>query len=118
MEMPSDLVFNSYLPKTASSKSKKNADKRLLLHSTTHRNLDYTAREEEGRDSKPLLNHFIGIYDPKTGKMEVVEAKKMVVRGTVRSKQVPTSASQQQEKKVGFLPSMRNPAQMGKDGKC
>ncbi|KAL7807373.1 RNA polymerase I associated factor, A49-like protein [Trichoderma aethiopicum] len=100
MEMPSDLVFNSYIPKNASSKSKKNADKRLLLHSTTHRNLDYTAREEEALDSKPLLNHFIGIYDPKTGKMEVVEAKKMVVRGTVRSKQVPTSASQQQEKKT------------------
>lgn len=102
--MPSDLVFNSYLPKNASSKSKKTADKRLLLHSTSHRSLDYTAREEEeARDSKPLLNHFIGIYDPKTGKMEVVEAKKMVVRGTVRSKQVPTSTSQQQEKKVGFF---------------
>ncbi|PTB67846.1 hypothetical protein BBK36DRAFT_1134737 [Trichoderma citrinoviride] len=59
MEMPSDLVFNSYLPKTASSKSKKNADKRLLLHSTTHRNLDYTAREEEGRDSKPLRRRWL-----------------------------------------------------------
>lgn len=102
--MPSNLVFNSYIPKNASSKSKKAADKALLLHSTTHRNLDYTAREEESRDSKPLLNHFIGIYDPKTGKLQVVEAKKMVVRGAVRSKQVPTSADQTETKKVR-LPS-------------
>ncbi|KAL6813563.1 RNA polymerase I associated factor, A49-like protein [Trichoderma camerunense] len=99
MEMPSNLVFNSYIPKNASSKSKKAADKALLLHSTTHRNLDYTAREEESRDSKPLLNHFIGIYDPKTGKLQVVEAKKMVVRGAVRSKQVPTSLDQTETKK-------------------
>ncbi|RFU73413.1 hypothetical protein TARUN_8822 [Trichoderma arundinaceum] len=100
MEMPSNLVFHSYLPKNAAtSKSKKAADKGLLLHSTTHRNLDYTAREEESRDSKPLLNHYVGIYDPKTGKLQVVEAKKMVVRGAVRSKQVPTSRSQQEEKK-------------------
>ncbi|KAL7788319.1 RNA polymerase I associated factor, A49-like protein [Trichoderma ceciliae] len=100
MEIPSHLVFHSYLPKnTSASKSKKAADKGLLLHSTTHRNLDYTAREEESRDSKPLLNHYIGIFDPKSGKLQVVEAKKMVVRGAVRSKQVPTSASQQEEKK-------------------
>ncbi|PON26317.1 hypothetical protein TGAM01_v204793 [Trichoderma gamsii] len=100
MEMPSNLTFHSYLPKNAtSSKSKKTAiEKGLLLHSSTHRNLDYTAREEE-RGSKPLLNHYIGIYDPKTGKLQVVEAKKMVVRGTVRSKQVAT----EQEGKKSML---------------
>ncbi|KAL7918936.1 RNA polymerase I associated factor, A49-like protein [Trichoderma austrokoningii] len=100
MEMPSNLTFHSYLPKNAtSSKSKKTAvDKGLLLHSSTHRNLDYTAREEE-RGSKPLLNHYIGIYDPATGKLQVVEAKKMVVRGAVRSKQVAT----EQESKKSML---------------
>ncbi|KAM0461823.1 hypothetical protein ACHAO4_001008 [Trichoderma viride] len=100
MEMPSNLKFHSYLPKNATStKSKKTAiEKGLLLHSSTHRNLDYTAREEE-RGSKPLLNHYIGIYDPKTGKLQVVEAKKMVVRGAVRSKQVAT----EQEGKKSML---------------
>jgi DNA-directed RNA polymerase I subunit RPA49 len=103
MEMPSNLTFHSYLPKNAtSSKSKKTAvEKGLLLHSSTHRNLDYTAREEE-RGSKPLLNHYIGIYDPKTGKLQVVEAKKMVVRGAVRSKQV---ATEQEGKKVSVCSS-------------
>lgn len=96
--MPSNLKFHSYLPKNATStKSKKTAiEKGLLLHSSTHRNLDYTAREEE-RGSKPLLNHYIGIYDPQTGKLQVIEAKKMVVRGAVRSKQV---ATEQEGKKV------------------
>lgn len=32
-----------------------------------------------------MLNHYIGIYDPTTGKMEVMEARKMVVRGVVRA---------------------------------
>ena len=32
-----------------------------------------------------MLKHYIGIYDPTTDKMEVMEARKMVVRGVVRA---------------------------------
>ena len=69
-------------------------DKELLLHSTSHRALDLTAREEEARGSKPMLKHYIGVYDPKTGRLEVVEAKRMVVRGQVRAKQLPNSSAE------------------------
>lgn len=57
----------------------------MLLHSSTHNTVDYTAREGKGPDA--LLKHYIGVFDPKTGKMQVVEAKKMVIRGVVRAKQ-------------------------------
>ena len=87
--MPKNIHFHSYGPRDqiTGKKTKNAAQRELLLHSTSHPNLDYTAKEEVQRGSKLLVNHFFGIYDPKTGKMQVIEAKKMVVRGAVRSKQ-------------------------------
>lgn len=90
IQIPNNISFSSYAPQASAQskhKSKKHAGgAELLLHSTTHRSLDYTAREEGARNSAPLLNHYIGVYDPQTGKMQVVEAKKMVVRPHVRAK--------------------------------
>ncbi|QSZ30592.1 hypothetical protein DSL72_000149 [Monilinia vaccinii-corymbosi] len=59
----------------------------VLLHSSDHPKLDYTAREEEAGGSDTLLKHYVGVYDPKTGKLEVMEARKMVVRGSARAHQ-------------------------------
>jgi hypothetical protein len=62
----------------------------LLLHSSEHPKLDYTAREEESGGSNTLLKHYIGVYDPESGKMEVMEARKVIVRGVVRAHQATT----------------------------
>lgn len=59
----------------------------LHLHSSEHQKLDYTAREEEAGGKDALLKHYVGVYDPETGKLEVMEARKMVVRGVVRAQQ-------------------------------
>ncbi|KAJ2967149.1 hypothetical protein NQ176_g9806 [Zarea fungicola] len=104
VELGDGMVFHPYVPKSearAKTKQSKTAvEKKLMLHSTTHHSVNYTAREDEtGTGSKPLLNHFIGIYDPKTGKMEVVQAKKMVVRGTVRAKQAAAAAMEEKDTK-------------------
>ncbi|CAG8962278.1 hypothetical protein HYFRA_00005333 [Hymenoscyphus fraxineus] len=64
------------------------ANTELLLQSSAHHKLDYTAREESSDGLDALLKHYVGIYDPETGKMEVMEARKMAVRGTVRAHQV------------------------------
>ncbi|KAG5950820.1 hypothetical protein E4U53_004346 [Claviceps sorghi] len=94
IEIPHKLAFQSYQARDSTkTKSKYGRTKELLLHSTSHQSLDYTAREEGSRQSAPLLNHFIGVYDPKTGKLDVVEAKRMVVRGLVRAKQVAESST-------------------------
>lgn len=96
IEIPDNLAFQPYQPREGSrpksSKSKHAGDKELLLHSTSHRSLDYTAKEEGQRGTNPLVNHYVGIYDPKTGKLEVVEAKRMVVRGMVRDKQASAAS--------------------------
>ena len=56
----------------------------LLVQSSSHPTIDYLGREEEG-GADSLLKHYLGVYDPTTGKLQVMEARKMVVRGTVRS---------------------------------
>ncbi|KAK7415090.1 DNA-directed RNA polymerase I subunit rpa49 [Neonectria punicea] len=95
-QVPSDISFHSYAPKNETKSKTKLAksagEKDFLLHSTAHRSLDYTLKTEGPRGSKPPLNHFVGIYDPKTGKLQVVEAKKMVMRGVVRAKQASEAA--------------------------
>lgn len=80
-----DATFNSYSKQPAKRPRHRNDD--LLLHSTSHRTLDYTARENKPKDGQPLLKHYIGVFDPATGDLQLVEAKKMVVRGAVRAQQ-------------------------------
>ncbi|KAI1487473.1 RNA polymerase I-like protein [Biscogniauxia mediterranea] len=93
--IPKSLKFQAYSktqPSSSKSKSKrsKNAapsSSGLLLHSSSHNKLDYTAKEEGPGGRESHLRHYIGIFDPQTGKLAVVEAKKMAVRGLVRSQQ-------------------------------
>ncbi|KAL2201429.1 RNA polymerase I associated factor, A49-like protein [Corynascus similis CBS 632.67] len=66
----------------------------MALHSSAHRTVNYTAREERSKSVDTVLNHFLAVIDPRTGEVEVIQAKKMVVRGTVRSKQAPSEAMQ------------------------
>lgn len=54
----------------------------VLLHSSAHPKMDYTVREEDS-----LQKHYVGVYDPATGKLEVTEARKMEVRAAVREHQ-------------------------------
>jgi len=59
----------------------------FLLHSNSHPKIDYTAREEELGAAETLQKHYVGVFDPETGKLELVESRKMIVRGVVRSHQ-------------------------------
>ncbi|KAI0434094.1 RNA polymerase I associated factor, A49-like protein [Xylaria sp. FL1042] len=91
--LPSSLTFQAYT-KDVPSKSKKVRNKNassssssLLLHSSSHSRLDYTAKEEGPGGRESHLKHYIGVFDPETGKLSVVEGRKMAVRGVVRSQQ-------------------------------
>ncbi|KAL8938422.1 MAG: hypothetical protein Q9211_003205 [Gyalolechia sp. 1 TL-2023] len=45
--------------------------------------IDYIAREEEdGSDS--LLSHYLGVFDPESGQLQLVRARKLVLRSKVR----------------------------------
>lgn len=114
LAVPSDIAFQSYVSSVDGAKPKASKKRRQehLLFSSAHRNLDYTAKEEVPRGQAPLLNHYVGVYDPKTGKMQVIEAKKMTVRGAVRAKQVPETRNPEKAPyqvspiryRIGFFP--------------
>ncbi|XWW93593.1 hypothetical protein V2A60_001527 [Cordyceps javanica] len=107
-EIGDDLAFHPYDSKTETRAKNKQAkpavDRKLMLHSTSHHSIDYTAREEDSQPgAKPLLNHFIGVYDPKTGKVEVIQSKKMVVRCAVRAKQAAAEAMEEKDAKQSMM---------------
>lgn len=60
--------------------------------------MDYTAREDKPKDGQPLLKHYLGLFDPATGQLQLVEGKKMVVRGAVRAQQAKEEDMRPQEK--------------------
>lgn len=51
--------------------------------------MDFTAKEDKALSADPSLQHYVGIYDPATGELQVVNAKKMEIRGNVRSRDAP-----------------------------
>lgn len=95
LSLPSSTKFQAYtkpLPSKSSTKRSKHAasasaPSSLLLHSSTHSKLDFTAKEEAPGGRESHLRHYIGAFDPVTGKLSIIEAKKMAVRGSVRSQQ-------------------------------
>ncbi len=75
----------------------------MLLQSSSHPTIDYLGREEVG-GADSLLKHYLGVYDPTSGKLQVMEARKMVVRGTVRSHEAgPEAFSEKGQSKVSTM---------------
>ncbi|CAK7227086.1 DNA-directed RNA polymerase I subunit rpa49 [Sporothrix curviconia] len=87
--VPDAIEFDSF--SRTKSKSSKRArttgpTTEILLHSSSHRTVDFTAKEDKALSTDSTLQHYIGIYDPATGELEVVNAKKMEIRGNVRAR--------------------------------
>ncbi|KAM5456280.1 DNA-directed RNA polymerase I subunit rpa49 [Microsporum audouinii] len=56
----------------------------LLLHTSGHPKLNFTGREGEN-ELDNLLNHYVAVYDPKENTVQLLEARKMMVRGCPRA---------------------------------
>ena len=80
----------------------------LLLHSSAHPKLDYIAREESSNRPESHLKHYIGIHDPETGKLQLVQARKMVVRSTLRSSDKDQKGSDSEKEKPNNLSARSN----------
>jgi DNA-directed RNA polymerase I subunit RPA49 len=93
--LPESVEFHAYAKSEKSKKQKNGAPppvKELLLHSTDHERMEFTAREDRPEIMNKLLKHYIGAFDPKTGELQVIEARKMIVRGAVRARQAADEA--------------------------
>ncbi|OBT54189.1 hypothetical protein VE04_04934 [Pseudogymnoascus sp. 24MN13] len=97
------LAFDKSLSLKPYTKRRSNAPQRpgqsgsiatdeLLIESSEHPAIDYVGREEEAGGTDRLLKHYIGVYDPATGGLQVIESRKMTVRGIVRAQNAAPEA--------------------------
>ncbi|KAI0105442.1 RNA polymerase I associated factor, A49-like protein [Nemania sp. FL0031] len=111
--LPSSVKFQAYTkpapsnPRQKRSKHAASSSSGILLHSSSHSKLDYTAKEDGPGGRESHLKHYVGVFDPATGKLSVVEARKMAVRGVVRSQQPREEDIQSKEASKNML-ELRN----------
>ncbi|KAI5868105.1 RNA polymerase I associated factor, A49-like protein [Durotheca rogersii] len=99
--IPSSVRFQTYakvLPKNPKRSKRSNSRASdLVLHSSSHGKLDYTAKEDGPGGRESYLKHYVAVFDPQTGQLAVAEAKKMAIRGTVREQQPPVQDSEERD---------------------
>jgi DNA-directed RNA polymerase I subunit RPA49 len=82
LHFPARISFNPYkrtkiLPEGTSEQ--------LLLQSSEHARLDYTAQEEIDGSSEGQLKDYVGVFDPATNKLQLMPVKRVTLRSTLRS---------------------------------
>jgi DNA-directed RNA polymerase I subunit RPA49 len=76
------FALKPYIKPARESSSRKDE---FLLHSSDHPRLDYTGREEYGGGVDNLLKHYVGVYDPESGELQLVEAKRIAIKPVLRA---------------------------------
>ncbi|KAF2404383.1 RNA polymerase I associated factor, A49-like protein [Trichodelitschia bisporula] len=87
-----DLALNTYRRIHEVRGSTRRSE--LLLHSSKHPRLDYLAKEELGGGTDAFLKHYVGVFNPKMGEVEVIEVPKLVLRSELRPHQDEIDAAQ------------------------
>ena len=108
---PRNLRFTPYLKARANSSSSANRNKgivssELLLQSSEHPKLDFVGREAE-EDADSQLKHYVSVVDPEKKTWQLVEVRKLTVRGAVRRMKPLTEEdeeSSEEEEVVCSLP--------------
>lgn len=88
--MPPQISLKPYTKARPNASRQSVPGPELLLHSPAHPKLDWTAREETSNGVESHLKHYVGAYDPEKGTLQLIEAKRLAVRSTLRSADVST----------------------------
>jgi DNA-directed RNA polymerase I subunit RPA49 len=56
----------------------------MLLHSSGHPRLDFVANKDFANSSDGLMDHYVGIYDPASSSLRLVQANRLALRATLR----------------------------------
>ena len=83
--MPNDIDFKPYSKAPSGDPGSSLRKEELLLYSSAHPELDYVASEECSNGSDNYIKHYVGVYDPHKGTLNLVRARTAVVRSTLRS---------------------------------
>lgn len=100
--LPEALNFSSYSNSYTSTRSK------LLLQSSDHATIDFVAVESSTVFSaEKHMKHYVAVFDPVAGKLDVTEAKRMIVRPRIRQFQTDRESEEEEEATATAKPSTR-----------
>lgn len=74
----------------------------MLLQSSEHEKMDFVGREGTGEDADSQLKHYVAVVDPERKTWQIVEARRVTLRGAVRSRK-PGEAEESDEEMVCIL---------------
>ncbi|KZF19117.1 RNA polymerase I associated factor, A49-like protein [Xylona heveae TC161] len=100
LSLPSNISFKPYRKARPAARGGHIQSSELLLHSSEHPKIDYTGREEGLGALDGLMKHYVGVYDPKTGELQVMETRNLVLRGTLRAEAQEVQRDNQKTKQA------------------
>ncbi|KAJ5906468.1 uncharacterized protein N7473_003384 [Penicillium subrubescens] len=78
----------------------------MLLQSSEHQKMDFIGREGTGEDADSQLKHYIAVVDPERKTWQVIEARRVTVRGAVRSRK-PEEDEEESEEEMSTMRAQR-----------
>ena len=99
--IPRDISFQAYQKPEVDKSAGAQHSTEIMLQSSEHPKLNFTARENQDGAMSNLLKHYVGIFDPETMTMELVEAKMVSFRSTLRQEDEDMQASRAETKPTG-----------------
>jgi DNA-directed RNA polymerase I subunit RPA49 len=72
----------------------------MLLQSSEHQKMDFIGREGTGEDADSQLKHYIAVVDPERKTWQVIEARRVTIRGAVRSRKPEEDEEESEEEMV------------------
>ena len=76
-----------------------------MLHSSNHPKLDYVAQETETENGDTFLNHYVGVYDPSQDTLQLVPARKVIIRSTVKTIAPTSPVTDEEEENDTSVPN-------------
>ena len=75
----------------------------LLLQSADHEKLDFVGREGTGDDADSQLKHYVAVVDPERKTWQMVEARRVILRGALRTDRFEEQEEESDEEMVCSL---------------
>lgn len=75
----------------------------MLLQSSEHEKMDFVGREGTGEDVDSQLKHYVAVVDPERKTWQVVEARRVTIRGALRSRKPVEEEEESEEEMVRSL---------------
>ncbi|PVI07573.1 DNA-directed RNA polymeras-like protein I 49 kDa polypeptide [Periconia macrospinosa] len=93
LNLPSRVSFKAY-KKSKILPSGETAE--LILQSSDHPRLDFLAKEERDGSAQSQLRDYVGVYDPASGKLQLMPVRRLTVRSSLRSETEELQKRQEQ----------------------